>query len=389
MSPASTEIADRILTRDTRALARAATWVENRRPEAEALLKELSSHAGRALVLGVTGAPGSGKSTLCGAMIRELRAQGKTVAIVAVDPSSPYTGGALLGDRIRMQSHHDDSGVFIRSMATRGWHGGVARATRDLMLLLDAAGFDVVIVETVGVGQDEVEIARLAQVTVVVLTPGSGDDVQAIKAGIMEIAQVFVINKADMPGAEKLEQELRASFLLGHPRGGLTPAVVKTVASEGRGIGELIQAVEESRARAKDSMPATEPDVAIDHLGIAVRSIGQALKFYQEQLGLTVTGQETVAQEKVRVAMLPLAGSRIELLEPSEMDSPVGRFLEKRGEGLHHVALKVPDLNAAVERLRVAGARLLNEPRAGAGGHLYVFVHPASTGGVLLELIQA
>lgn len=388
MTPPVMETTGRILARDTRALARAATWIENRLPEAEALLKELAPHTGRALVLGVTGAPGSGKSTLCGAMIRELRAQSKTVAVAAVDPSSPYTGGALLGDRIRMQQHHDDPGVFIRSMATRGWRGGVAQATRETTQLLDAAGFDVVIVETVGVGQDEVEIARLAQVTLVVLTPGAGDDVQAIKAGIMEIAQVFVINKADLPGAEKLEQELRASLLLGHRTAGPLPAIVRTVASEAQGIRELIQVAADYRTRVKDSMRVSQ-EAAIDHLGIAVRSIDQTLKFYQEQLGLAVTGRETVAQEKVRVAMLPLAGSRFELLEPTEAESPVGKFLDKRGEGLHHVALKVPDLNAAVERLRAAGARLLNEPRAGAGGHLYVFVHPASTGGVLLELIQA
>src|ERR1700733_6994097 len=196
-----TVIAQKILSRDTRAVARAASWVENRHPEAEALLKELFPHTGRALVLGITGAPGAGKSTLCDRFASELRSQNKTVAILSVDPSSPYSGGALLGDRIRMQRHHDDPGVFIRSMATRGWLGGLARATTEIAMLLDAGGFDVVIVETVGVGQDEVEIARLADVTMVVLTPGMGDDVQTIKAGIMEIADVFVINKADLPGA--------------------------------------------------------------------------------------------------------------------------------------------------------------------------------------------
>jgi LAO/AO transport system kinase len=392
------EIAPRILNRDARALGRAATWIENRRPEAEALLRELLPKSGRALVLGVTGAPGSGKSTLCGGLARELRAQGKTVAIVAVDPTSPYTGGALLGDRIRMQQHHEDPGVFIRSMATRGSLGGLARATGEMTQLFDAAGFDVVIVETVGVGQDEVEIARLAEVTLVVLTPGTGDDVQAIKAGIMEIADVFVINKADLPGAEKLERELTASLALAHGHGGWNPVIVRTIASEGHGIGELLRAAEEHRARAGDSLrrrrsllrgEAGIEHLGIDHLGIAVRSIEQALGFYRDQLGLSLAARETVEKEKVRVAMLPLEGSRIELLEPTEADSPVGKFLDKRGEGLHHVALKVPDLNAAVERLRAAGARLLNEPRAGAGGHLYVFVHPASTGGVLLELIQA
>ncbi len=278
-------------------------------------------------------------------------------------------------------------------MATRGWLGGVARATTELTLLLDAAGFDVVIVETVGVGQGEVEIARIADVTLVVLTPGSGDDVQAIKAGIMEIAQVFVINKADLPGAEKLENELKASIGLAHGR---TPEIVRTVASEGQGVAELLRVAEEvgassgsaRRGAGPTNVPATT-EASIDHLGIAVRSIEQSLGFYEHQLGLRAAGRETVPQEKVQVAMLPLEGSRIELLEPTEADSPVGRFLEKRGEGLHHVALKVPDLNAAVERLRGAGAKLLNEPRAGAGGHLYVFVHPGSTGGVLLELIQA
>ncbi len=205
------DAAQRILAGDPRALARAATWIEDRRPEAEALLRELFPRTGRALIVGVTGAPGAGKSTLCDQFAKALRAERKTVAVLAVDPTSPYTGGALLGDRIRMQQHHADPGVFIRSMATRGWLGGLAAATTEMTMLFDAAGYDVVIVETVGVGQDEVEIARLADVTVVVLVPGMGDDVQAIKAGIMEIADVFVINKADLPGAEKLERELMST----------------------------------------------------------------------------------------------------------------------------------------------------------------------------------
>ncbi len=205
------------------------------------------------MILGVTGAPGTGKSTLCSGLIRELRGQDKSVALVAVDPSSPFSGGALLGDRIRMQQHHDDPGVFIRSMATRGWLGGLARATSELTWLLDAAGFDVVIVETVGVGQDEVEIARLANVTVVVLAPGAGDDVQAIKAGIMEIADVFVINKSDFKGAEKLERDLKASLALAHRDDGWTPTVVRTVASEGQGIGDALDAIQEYREHASDT----------------------------------------------------------------------------------------------------------------------------------------
>ncbi len=237
--------AEKILGGDLRALARAATEIEN--GQGDALLEELFPHTGRALIVGVTGAPGSGKSTLCDQMTRLYRAQGKKVAILAVDPSSPFSGGAILGDRIRMQHHYADPHVFIRSMATRGWLGGLSRATTEISMLLDAAGYDVVIVETVGVGQDEVDIARLAQVTLVVLTPSMGDDVQALKAGIMEIAQVFVINKADLPGADKLERDLRNTFALAHS-GEPEPEVVQTAANEGRGITELLAAVERFRA---------------------------------------------------------------------------------------------------------------------------------------------
>jgi GTPase len=205
------------------------------------------------MILGITGAPGAGKSTLCDEFILALRAEGKTVGVIAVDPTSPYTGGAILGDRIRMQRHHADPGVFIRSMATRGWLGGLAASTTEMTMLLDAAGRDVVLVETVGVGQDEVEIARLADVTVLVLMPGMGDDVQAIKAGIMEIADVFVINKADLPGAEKLDRELKGYLSLAHRPDGWTPKIVHTVASEGKGIVEALQAAREYHSRGSSS----------------------------------------------------------------------------------------------------------------------------------------
>jgi LAO/AO transport system kinase len=247
-----TALAQAIRDGDVRALARAATMVENRAPQADDLMSELFPHTGRALVLGITGAPGAGKSTLVDQVAAAFRRRGQTVAVIAVDPTSPYTGGAILGDRIRMQRHHADPGVFIRSMATRGWMGGIARATTDMTLLLDAAGRDVVIVETVGVGQDEVEIARLAGVTIVVLVPGLGDDVQALKAGIMEIADVFVINKSDLAGADKLEREIRANLSLASRPDGWLPEIVKTVAQEGQGIDELIGAVENFRS----SVPA-------------------------------------------------------------------------------------------------------------------------------------
>jgi len=228
---------------NVRALARAITLVESRAPEAHELLRALFRHSGRARILGLTGAPGAGKSTLVDALAREFRRAGKTAGIIAVDPSSPYSGGAILGDRIRMQSHHADPGIFIRSMATRGSLGGLASATADVATVLDASGRDLVMIETVGVGQDEVDIVELADVTVVVLVPGMGDDVQSLKAGIMEIADIFVINKADREGADRVEKEVRAMQSLSPRLDHWTPPVVKTIASEGAGIGELAEAI--------------------------------------------------------------------------------------------------------------------------------------------------
>ena len=243
------DVAGKILDGDVRSLARAATWIENRLPQAEPLLRQLFPRTGRALVVGVTGPPGAGKSTLCDQLIQLLRQEGATVGVVAVDPTSPFSGGAILGDRIRMQRHHADPGVFIRSMATRGWLGGLAGAATEMTMLLDAAGRDVVLVETVGVGQDEIEIARLAGVTVLTLVPGMGDDVQAIKAGIMEIADVFVINKADLPGVEKLERELRSYLSLAHRPDGWSPRIVCAEAVGGKGVPEVLAAVREYHAR--------------------------------------------------------------------------------------------------------------------------------------------
>jgi len=233
----------RIREGEVRALARAITSIENREPESVELLKAVFPHSGKAQVIGLTGAPGAGKSTLVDQLAREYRKQGKTLGIVAVDPTSPYTGGAILGDRIRMQAHHADAGIFIRSMATRGFLGGLARTTADITSVLDAAGKDIVLVETVGVGQDEIDIVRLADVTVVILVPGMGDDVQTIKAGIMEIADVFVINKSDREGAERVEREIRAMQTLAIRKDDWTPPIVKTVATDGHGIGDLAAAI--------------------------------------------------------------------------------------------------------------------------------------------------
>lgn len=228
---------------DVRALARAISTVENRIPGWSDLLKSLFPHTGRARVLGLTGPPGAGKSTLVDQLAKLYRKQDRTVGIVAVDPTSPYTGGAILGDRIRMQGHFADPGIYIRSMATRGSLGGLARTTADVTTVLDASGRDVILIETVGVGQDEVDIVRLADITVVILVPGMGDDVQTIKAGIMEIADIFVINKSDREGAERVEREIRALQSLAMRNDGWTPPIVKTVASEGAGVKELADAI--------------------------------------------------------------------------------------------------------------------------------------------------
>ena len=230
---------------DARALARAISTVENRSPGWSHLLKSLFPHTGKARVIGITGAPGAGKSTLVDQLARLYRKQDRSVGIIAVDPTSPYTGGAILGDRIRMQDHFADPGIYIRSMATRGSLGGLARTTADVATVLDASGRDVILIETVGVGQDEVDIVRLADITILILVPGMGDDVQTIKAGIMEIADIFAINKSDRDGAERVEREIRALQSLATRNDGWTPPIVKTVASEGKGIEELAAAVAE------------------------------------------------------------------------------------------------------------------------------------------------
>ncbi|HYK50681.1 MAG TPA: methylmalonyl Co-A mutase-associated GTPase MeaB [Terriglobales bacterium] len=234
---------DQLRAGDPRSLSRVITAVENRTLGWSELLKALFPHSGHARILGLTGPPGAGKSTLVDQLARHYRKENRTVGIIAVDPTSPYTGGAILGDRIRMQEHFSDSGIYIRSMATRGSLGGLARATADVATVLDAAGRDLIMIETVGVGQDEIDIVRLADVTVVILVPGMGDDVQTIKAGIMEIADIFVINKSDREGADRVEREIRALQSLAVRSDHWTPPIVKTVASEGAGIAELAAAI--------------------------------------------------------------------------------------------------------------------------------------------------
>ena len=243
----NTSLVERIAAGDTRAVARAISKVEDVSKDAAQLMKKIFPLTGRGLVIGITGAPGAGKSSLVDKLALHYRRQGERVGIVAVDPSSPFSGGAILGDRIRMQTLGLDNGVFIRSMATRGNLGGLARATVDAVSILDAGGYGKIIIETVGVGQDEVEVVKAADISVVVLVPGMGDDIQAIKAGIMEIGDVFVINKADREGVLTTEKELEALLSLAGREDSWEPPIIKTVATESKGIQELAAAIEKYR----------------------------------------------------------------------------------------------------------------------------------------------
>ena len=448
------ELAERVLAGTPPAIARAITWAETADPRFPELLSLLWPRTGRARVIGLTGAPGAGKSTLTAALAKAARAEGRRVGIIAVDPSSPFTGGAILGDRIRMQDLYTDPGVMIRSMATRGHLGGLSRATADAVDVLDAAGFDDVLVETVGVGQDEVEVFRLAETCVVLLTPGMGDDIQAIKAGLMEVADVFVVNKADREGADRTVGEILQMLEMGE-HGAWIPPVLKTVARTAEGVPGLraelekhrdflsgpsgasrrrertvrrIEAIVQERllaelrglsgeeasiaawagrieARSEDPFRAAEALLEtlrgnggpaapkegvrrISHLGLAVASVDGGGSFW-DLLGLGEEHREEVASQKVITSFRPVGESSLELLEPTAPESPIAKFLEKKGPGLHHVCLEVSDVAATLAKLKAAGVRLVNEtPFEGAHGCLVAFVHPASTGGVLLELSQ-
>jgi LAO/AO transport system kinase len=487
METAVESLVARVRQGDVRALARVISLIEDESPLAPALVAALYPHASHALLLGVTGPPGAGKSTLVDRLTSELRADGKTVGVVAVDPSSPYSGGAMLGDRVRMQAHAADSGVFIRSMATRGHLGGLARATGDVVIALDAAGRDVVLVETVGVGQDEVDIVRTADVSIVVLVPGAGDEVQALKAGIMEIADLFVVNKADREGADRTAASIESLLALQtFAPDAWRPPIIRTEATTGRGVRDVLDAVarfrehpasrlpERRRARtefrlrdvlatlfmsrvgeaigpaefdswldrigARDTDPYTaatsiaarvlstdaagqitpgvvtsevdgwragasafpeagaakslpaafadrEPAAILDHIGIAVGDIDAALAFYRDALGLDVAAPEAVPTERLRAHFVPVGEANLELLEATDSESVIARFLARRGPGIHHITLRVPDLQAALDRLKARGVRLIDEtPRPGAHGTRVAFVHPSAADGVLIEL---
>jgi LAO/AO transport system kinase len=446
-------LSERVRAADPRAIARAISLIEDETPQAADLVRALFPATGHAYLVGITGPPGAGKSTLVDRLIGELRRLDQTVGVIAVDPTSPYTGGAILGDRVRMQAHAGDEGVFIRSMATRGNLGGLARATHDVAYVLDAAGKDWVVIETVGVGQDEVDIVRTADVSIVTLVPGAGDEVQALKAGIMEIADIFVVNKADREGADRLTASIEAMLALeAYGPNDWRPPVVRTQATTGAGLGDLVAAIDAFRVhgeanqvtrrrerhqfrlreliasrfldhvdrhvlapgeldallcrvtdREVDPYTAANRILAralsptgagvkatLDHVGIAVGDLAQALAFYRDALGLEVEPPEEVPSQRVRAHLVPVGEATLELLEPTAPDSPIAKFIEKRGPGVHHLTLRVDDIHAALARLKDRGVRLIDDqPRPGAEGALIAFVHPASTHGVLVELKQA
>ena len=308
---------ERLARRDERALARAISLVESGSERGDELLREIRTRSGRARILGITGAPGSGKSTLTDRLIEVARARGSRVGVVAVDPTSPFSGGAILGDRIRMTRWHDDPDVFIRSMATRGHLGGLAAATLQVLAVLDAAGYDTLLVETVGVGQSEVDIVGVADTTVLVLTPNAGDAVQTFKAGIMEIADIFCVNKFDLPGGDRLVREVRAALQLGaFPEGSWRPPVLEVIAARGEGVDAVLDRAEEHRGFLSRSGRLEEQRrrrVRFEILAIIGEQLRRALGTHEDEAVDAVLAGKTTPRDVVRRLLVETPRQRGEL----------------------------------------------------------------------------
>lgn len=446
-SEAVKSLAARVVRGEHAAVGRALTIVINESEGSDELCRSFFAHAGRGHKLGVCGPPGAGKSSLINLLVGRLRKDGEKVGILAVDPTSPWTGGAFLGDRLRVQQHAMDPGVFFRSLGSRGTVGGLTSTIFNAIHVLEAWGCDRIILETVGTGQDEVEISHVADTVLYVTTPSLGDEIQAMKAGAMEAADVLVLNKSDLAEKDKALAALQEALNLGgRDEAGWPVQVVAASAAKGEGVGELLEAVKEHRSwlassgegdrRTKDQLrmelswlvarrvtrqsleqisdahlgellaKRTDPVTLgtrlatplkaqrwLDHVGVAVERIPEALPFYRESLGLEPLHEETVPSQGVRVVFLAAPGAgptdcQVELLEPIGAEGAVAKFLVKRGPGLHHVAFRSPDLAGEMAALRRKGTPPLEEaPRKGSRGHQVCFLHPKHAHGVLVELV--
>jgi LAO/AO transport system kinase len=381
-------LSERVLRGDPRAIARAISLVEDEAPEGAELVRRIFSHTGRAYLVGLTGPPGAGKSTLADRLIAEFRRADQSVGVLAVDPTSPYTGGAILGDRVRMQAHVADAGVFIRSMATRGNLGGLARATGDAALVLDAAGKQIVLIETVGVGQDEVDIVRTADVSVVTMVPGTGDEVQALKAGIMEIADIFVVNKADREGADRTVASIEAVLSLdAFEEGRWRPPIVKTEATSGAGVPELLEQVGKFRAHSAPAQ-ATRRRARQE---FRLRDLLSHRFMQQVEQAIPAAELQTIVDGIAARTLDPYSAAsqimdRVRRADAAEVQSHRGGSTDNRAV-LDHVGIAVQDIDKALAFFRDALGLDVEAPEDVASQRVRAYFVPV--GDASLELLEA